>query len=100
MKTRISVVIVTIVASMAAQEAVQPASQKRSITEKDLFDFVWVANPQVSPDGTRVAFTRVNCDDKRTGYETSIWIAATNGKEAPVVARWQPPRFPARRRKR
>ena len=84
MKTRISVVIVTIVASMAAQEAVQPASQKHSITEKDLFNFVWVANPQVSPDGTRVAFTRVNCDDKRAGYETSIWIAATNGKEAPV----------------
>jgi dipeptidyl aminopeptidase/acylaminoacyl peptidase len=84
MNTRISVVIVTIVASVAAHEAVQPASQKRSITEKDLFDFVWVASPQVSPDGTRVAFTRVNCDDKRTGYETSIWIAATSGKEAPV----------------
>lgn len=84
MKTRISIVIVTIVLSVAAQEATQPASQKRSITEKDLFDFVWVANPQVSPDGTRVAFTRVNCDDKRTGYETSIWIAATDGKETPI----------------
>ena len=32
----------------------------------------------------RVAFTRVTVDEKRTGYETSIWIAATNGKEAPV----------------
>jgi len=53
-------------------------------TEKDLFDFVWVANPQVSPDGTRVAFTRVTVDDKRTKYETSIWIAATNRKEAPI----------------
>jgi len=83
MKTRFLVVIVTVVASMAAQEA-QTTPQKRSITEKDLFDFVWVANPQVSPDGTRVAFTRVNCDEKRTGYETSIWIAATDGKEAPI----------------
>jgi len=84
MTTRISVVIITIVASMAAQEAAQTTPQKRSITEKDLFDFVWVANPQVSPDGTRVAFTRVNCDDKRAGYETSIWTASTSGKEAPI----------------
>ena len=55
----------------------------RFITEKDLFDFVWVANPQLSPDGSRVAFTRVNCDEKRTSYETSIWTAATDGKEGP-----------------
>ena len=38
----------------------------------------------MSPDGTRVAFTRVTVDDKRTNYETSIWIAATNRKEAPI----------------
>src|SRR5215470_12508610 len=85
MKTHLSVVIILIVASVAAQDVTQPASsQKRSVTEKDLFDFVWIANPQVSPDGTRVAFTRVNVDDNRTNYETSIWIAATNGKEAPI----------------
>jgi dipeptidyl aminopeptidase/acylaminoacyl peptidase len=85
MKTRLSVVIIMLVASLAAQDATQPvSSQKRSLTEKDLFDFVWVANPQLSPDGARVAFTRVTVDEKRTGYETSIWIAATNGKESPV----------------
>ena len=85
MKTHFSVVIILIVASVASQNATQPASsQKRSLTEKDLFDFVWIANPQASPDGTRVAFTRVNVDDKHTNYETSIWIAATNGKEAPI----------------
>jgi len=82
MKTRIVVLIIAVVTSIAAQDA--PKSSKRSITEKDLFDFVWVANPQVSPDGTHVAFTRVNCDDKRTGYESSIWIVASDGKEAPV----------------
>jgi dipeptidyl aminopeptidase/acylaminoacyl peptidase len=100
MKTRFSVVILAIVTSLAAQETTQPVgSQKRLLTEKDLFDFVWVANPQLSPDGASVAFTRVNCDEKRTGYETSIWIAATDGKEAPlrmtggkhdVQPRWSP----------
>jgi len=85
MKTHPFLVILTLVVSLAAQDATQPSgSQRRSITEKDLFDFVWVANPQVSPDGTRVAFTRVTVDDKRTNYETSIWIAATSGKDAPI----------------
>ena len=85
MKTYLFLVIIVFVVSLAAQDATQPASsQKRSITEKDLFDFVWIADPQVSPDGTRAAFTRVTVDDKRTNYETSIWIAATNRKEAPI----------------
>ena len=85
MKPRFSVVVLTVVASLMAQVVAQPAgSQKRLISEKDLFNFVWVGDPQLSPDGTRVAFTRVTVDEKRTGYETSIWIADTNGKEAPI----------------
>ena len=85
MKLHLSVVMIAIVVSLAAQEA-PPADStgKRFLTEKDLFDFVWVANPQLSPDGTRVAFTRVNVDEKRTGYESSIWFVATDGREAPV----------------
>ena len=85
MRLRLSVVILGIATSLAGQSVTQSASlQKRSITEKDLFAFVWVANPQLSPDGTRVAFTRVNVDEKHTGYETSVWTVATNGKEPPL----------------
>ena len=58
-------------------------AQKRSIAEKDLFKFVWVADPQISPDGTQVAFVRVAIDEKKDAYETSIWIAKTDGSEAP-----------------
>src|SRR6476619_3113074 len=57
---------------------------KRPITERDLFNFTWVADPELSPDGSRVAFTRVVVDDKRTGYETSIWTVATTGNDGPV----------------
>jgi dipeptidyl aminopeptidase/acylaminoacyl peptidase len=84
MKFYCSVVIVAIAASLAAQDGSQPTGpQKRFLTEKDLFDVVWVANPQVSPDGKHVAFTRINVDEKRTGYETSVWTVATDGKETP-----------------
>ena len=71
------------VASPAAAHAAA-TSHKRLITEKDLFDFIWVANPQVAPDGQHAAFTRVNVDEKRTGYETSIWLVATDGTQEPI----------------
>src|SRR3954468_8818248 len=59
------------------------AADKRLITEKDLFDFVWVGDAQVSPDGSRVAFVRVTVNEKKEGYNTSIWMVPTNGTEAP-----------------
>jgi dipeptidyl aminopeptidase/acylaminoacyl peptidase len=59
------------------------AAEKRLITEKDLFDFVWVGDAQVSPDGDRVAFVRVTVNEKKEGYNTSIWMVGTDGKEPP-----------------
>jgi dipeptidyl aminopeptidase/acylaminoacyl peptidase len=49
------------------------AAQKRNITEKDLFSFNWIGDPQISPDGARVAFVRVTVNEKKDGYNTSIW---------------------------
>jgi dipeptidyl aminopeptidase/acylaminoacyl peptidase len=80
-----SIIVSLLLPSLAAQNSGSPsAAMKRAITEKDLFDFVWIANPQISPDGVAAVFTRVVTDDKRTGYETSIWGVATSGKEAPL----------------
>src|SRR6202790_4867159 len=58
-------------------------AQKRNITEKDLFDFVWIGDPQVSPDGARVAFVRVIVNEKKEGYNTSIWSVPIAGGEEP-----------------
>ena len=58
------------------------AAQKRNITEKDLFNFVWVADPQVAPDGSAVAFVKVTVNEKKDGYNTSIWIVSTASGEA------------------
>src|SRR3989440_6523706 len=57
-------------------------AQKRNITEKDLFNFVWIADPQVSPDGSRVAFVRVTVNAKKDGYDTAIWTVSTAGGES------------------
>src|SRR6267378_775504 len=57
--------------------------QKRNITEKDLWDFVWIGDPQVSPDGSRVAFVRATVNEKKEGYNTSIWSVPATGAEEP-----------------
>lgn len=77
-----------------------PAVEKPKITETDLLKFVWVADPQISPDGTKVAFVRVAVDEKRDTYETAIWLVPTDASEPPrpftsgphndVAPRWSP----------
>ena len=52
----------------------QPSSAKRPITDKDLFQFQWIGDPALSPDGSRVVFVKVRVNEKRTGYETSLWL--------------------------
>jgi dipeptidyl aminopeptidase/acylaminoacyl peptidase len=55
----------------------------RPLTETDLFRFVWIADPQISPDGSEVAFVRVTVNLKEDSYDTAIWIVPTSGTEAP-----------------
>lgn len=61
--------------------AAPAAAQKRAITETDLLKFVWVADPQISPDGSQVAFVRVDINEKADTYDTSVWIVKTDGGE-------------------
>jgi dipeptidyl aminopeptidase/acylaminoacyl peptidase len=66
--------------SAAARAAGAPAAAaRRPIAETDLFHFVWIADPRISPDGKRVAFVRVTVDAKHDGYETALWIVDAEG---------------------
>jgi dipeptidyl aminopeptidase/acylaminoacyl peptidase len=75
------------------------AAQQRFITEKDLTRFVWIADPQIAPDGSQVAFVRVRADEKKDTYDTAIWLVPTDGSKAPrpltsgtrdLSPRWSP----------
>ncbi|MEO8574183.1 MAG: S9 family peptidase [Pyrinomonadaceae bacterium] len=59
------------------------SAQKRNITETDLFDFAWVGDPQVSPNGSTVVFVKVTVNSNKTNYDTSLWSVSTNGSEEP-----------------
>lgn len=70
-------------ASLAAQDNRGGTDSRRPITESDLLKFVWIADPQVSPDGSHVAFVRVVVNEEKDDYETSIWIVPSNAAEVP-----------------
>jgi dipeptidyl aminopeptidase/acylaminoacyl peptidase len=72
----------TLLLIMLALAVAPAAAQKRSITERDLFNFTWLGDPQVSPDGSRVAFVKVTVNDKKDNYNTSIWAVSTATGEA------------------
>jgi len=59
------------------------AQVRRPITETDLFRFVWAADPQISPDGSQVAFVRVNVNEDKDRYETQIFVVPSDGSAPP-----------------
>src|SRR5580765_726069 len=93
MRSRLFLVLVSITILFVPAYA-----QKRKITEKDLFNFVWIADPQVAPDGSRVAFVRVTVNARKDGYDTAIWTVSTaSGESRQMTAgprdaqpRWSP----------
>ena len=93
MRSILSALLITLVIVISPA-----AAQKRNITEKDLFAFNWIGDPQISPDGARVAFVRVTVNDKKDGYNTSIWtVSPANGETHQLTSgtrdsapRWSP----------
>jgi dipeptidyl aminopeptidase/acylaminoacyl peptidase len=68
------------------------------MTEDDLLQLVWIADPQISPDGSRVVFTRVHVDVEADEYRTALWMAdVPRGDARPLTfgmkdraPRWSP----------
>jgi dipeptidyl aminopeptidase/acylaminoacyl peptidase len=76
--------LATLLALHLAHASLAQQAAKRLITETDLFRFVWVADPRPSPDGARVAFTRVTVNEKGDGYDTALWIVPADGSAPPA----------------
>ena len=56
--------------------------------ESDLLRFVWIADPQISPDGRCIAFTRVHVDAEADEYRTHLWLQEIPAPgQAPVPPR-------------
>jgi len=73
----------TVLVLVAALSSAAHAAEKRPIKETDLLAFKWIADPQISPDGSRVMFVRVVVNQDKDRYETSLYMVRTDGKSEP-----------------
>ena len=72
-------------------------AKRKPVEIKDLFRVVAVSDPQISPDGRRVAFVRTTIDYDRDEYLSNIWLSEggqlkqfTAGREKDKEPRWSP----------
>ena len=57
------------------------AQPKRGLQPEDLFNYKEVADAQIAPDGSRVAYTMTEVSADRARNVTHIWIVSTSGGE-------------------
>lgn len=68
----------------------------RSLTAEDLLQLRRVGDPQLSPDGQRVAYTEQYVDPETRGWKSHIMLVPADGSAAPVklaegkAPRWAP----------
>lgn len=58
-------------------------AETRGMQPDDYYKFVFVADPQLAPDGGSVAFVHSTIADDKRKRESNLWLVATDGKSQP-----------------
>lgn len=58
------------------------AEQKRRLAPEDLYEFVTVGDPQISPDGEVIAYVRTRIDKESKEPRSSLWVVPAAGGTA------------------
>ena len=83
----------------ATAPAAAPDGPNRSFAPRDLFSLEAASDPQIGPDGSRIAYVRRSGDIMTDRMRPTIWLVDTRtGEQAPLVAgagshsnpRWSP----------
>jgi dipeptidyl aminopeptidase/acylaminoacyl peptidase len=61
-------------------QAAEPA--KRNISMQDLFQFQWIGDPQLSQQGSTVAYVGSKVNEARSDYDTSLYLVSVAGNDA------------------
>jgi len=85
-----------ILAAAAFCNAAEPP--KPAFKPIDVFELQWVADPQISPDGRRIAYVRMRMDIKTDSPQGVIWLTGSDGAHSRPLSgadngaepRWSP----------
>src|SRR6059058_826334 len=87
------------VTAFSAAPAAAPTGPSHTFEARDLFSLEAASDPQISPDGGRIAYVRRSGDIMTDRMRPTIWMVDTrSGEQAPLVAgpgahsqpRWSP----------
>lgn len=73
--------------------AASAESANRALTSADYFEFEEVSDPQISPDGKRIVYTRRWIDSVGDKWNSSIWIINTDGSRNRFLLEGSNPRW-------
>ena len=73
--------LVLIAATLPSLASSQTAADTKTLTLEMYLDLESVSNPQISPDGARIVYTRGWVDKMNDRRESSIWIMNADGSK-------------------
>ena len=95
----LNISLTVIVSSFPLQVQISQAASLPVFVAEDVFEMEYANDPQVSPDGSRVAYVRTSMDIMTDQARRAIWVVDTNGgNHRPLVSgpgnfsspRWSP----------
>jgi len=97
---RFSIALALVLASPAlSQTTPPPEGPSRTLQGQDLFGLEWASDPQISPDGSQIAYVRRSNDIMTDRARSTLWLIDTRtGAQSPLAAgtgshtspRWSP----------
>ncbi len=91
--------LVCVIVSSAASVCCLSAAATNRFAAEDIFALRWVANPEISPDGKLIAYSRLAMDAMTDRREARLWIVNHDGTDnrpllpqgvAATLPRWSP----------
>jgi len=60
------------------------SSSPLPLSPEDLYEFRFLTDAQISPDGARIAYSVKTANPKRDGYMGAVWLVSSDGTEPPA----------------
>ena len=85
--------IAALAAFIALPLAAQETKSATRLTTEHYFELERVSNPQISPDGARIVYTRQQVNRIEDKWDSALWIMNADGSQHRFLAKGSNPRW-------